>query len=85
MKHKWFGVEWSSATYLAYNCKGKDNRPEFVFEWYNGNAKRLQHYEGRPIKDLAMFGSWRCGTKAADEVYKAWGKTVPYTDYIIGK
>jgi hypothetical protein len=84
MKHYWYGMEWSGAYYLAYNCRGKDNRPEFVFEWYNKKAKRLKKYEGKPLKILSLLTDpWKCTEKDAKKVFISYSKSLPYTDFVI--
>jgi len=81
--HRIFGMEWSGAYYIAYDCKGKDMRPEYVFEYCGGKSKRLKRYEHKPLKELSLITAPWTDDKLAEEAYRIWEKKLPYKDYTI--
>lgn len=91
-KHYWFGMEWSMAYYLGYNCKGKPLKPEVVFEVggdidFGKNCKIKQIYylnkptycQNKPIRQLACLQKpWKCDNKTAKFIYnKYFGPRTP--------
>jgi hypothetical protein len=86
MKHYWFGMEWSMAYYLAYNCKGNPLKPEFVFEvggnidFKKGKTKineifylhKPVYFNNKAFKDYCLGSSWTCDNQTAEFIYKKW-------------
>jgi len=96
-KHFWFGMEWSMAYYLAYNCTGKPLKPECVFEvggnidfekeenfkeiWYLNKPRICQN---KLLKDLALLVKpWKCSDKSAEFIYRKYFKKRPKIEYYI--
>jgi hypothetical protein len=87
--HYWFGREWSTSYFLAFNCKGKPLTPELVFEvggdidfvenkineiWY---LKMPIEMSEKPLNELVVFSKWECSEKLAKEIYERF--YFPYT------